>query len=281
VVGYATDMCNFDLPDSSDDFARWVAERVLSPAAPLHYEATTLLAEDPSLTGSPLMHHAILGAIANGSVTAGKISRRVGRPVSNLAPALNRLIEAGFVVRHADPVRKRRPLYALADPYLQFHYAIIEPHRSSLRARSPIKVWREGLAATFDSLVRGPVFEEQARTWVARFASATTVGGARDHVGPSTVSVDGHERQLDIVVTGAEVEPSERTVTAVGEAKAGQQIGLDHLERLEQARSALSPRAAGAKLLLFAPRFDRGLRAAAAERADVELIDLERLYTGS
>ena len=34
------------------DFDRWVIERVLSPAAPLHYEATTLLAEDPTIAGT-------------------------------------------------------------------------------------------------------------------------------------------------------------------------------------------------------------------------------------
>ena len=91
VVGYATDMVNFDLPAGPDDFDRWVAQRVLSPAATLHREATTLLAEDPGLAGAnSLMHHSILGAIANGSVTAGAIANKVGRPVSNLTPALTR-----------------------------------------------------------------------------------------------------------------------------------------------------------------------------------------------
>jgi hypothetical protein len=37
----------------------------------------------------------------------------------------------------------------------------------------------------------------------------------------------------------------------------------------------------GAKLLLFAPAFQRDLAAVAAARPDVELVDLERLYRGS
>jgi uncharacterized protein len=57
----------------------------------------------------PLLHHSILGAIATGSVTAGRIASRLGRQVSNLAAALGRLVDAGFVIRHEDPIRKQRP----------------------------------------------------------------------------------------------------------------------------------------------------------------------------
>lgn len=73
VIGYYTDMVDHDLPEGAEDFDRWIGTRVLSPAATLHHEATTLLAEDPTLSAaSPTVHHSILGAIANGSVTAGR-----------------------------------------------------------------------------------------------------------------------------------------------------------------------------------------------------------------
>lgn len=75
-----------------------------------------LLAEDPTLSAaSPTLHHSILGAIANGSVTAGTLANRLRRPVPNLDPALKRLISAGFVIRHEDPLRAQRPTYALAE----------------------------------------------------------------------------------------------------------------------------------------------------------------------
>lgn len=279
VVGYATDMTNFDLPGSVEDFDRWVVDRLLSPAAPLHYEATTLLAEDPTLSGrSDLLHHSILGAIANGSVTAGTISKTVGRPVSNLAPTLDRLIDAGFVIRHVDPVRSKRPLYALADPYLQFHYAILEPHRTVLRDRDQAQVWRDRLTDRFATHVRGPVFEQQARTWVERFAAEATLGGPADHVGPSVVRVDKRPVELDVVVAAGDGPPASRPVVAIGEAKAGHVLGVRDLHRLEQARAALGTRAAGARLLLFGVRFESDLRR--LERHDVELVDLPRLYRG-
>ena len=281
VVGYATDMVDDDLPRDRDDFPRWVAERVLSPAATLHHEATTLHEEDPThASASPLLHHSILGVIANGAVTAGKIANQLRRQVSNIDPPLKRLIAAGFVVRHEDPVRARRPVYALADPFLQFHYAVLEPHATLLRERDPRATWERRLAAVFDTHVRGPVFEEQARMWVRRFAPPEALGGEPDHVGPSTVTIDGAEHQLDVVVAADDggVEPGRRSVLAIGEAKSGATVGVNQLRHLERARGALGPGAASARLLLFAPTFTAELERLAATRADVELVDHGRLY---
>lgn len=284
VVGYATDMVDDDLPSSIDDFPRWVAERVLSPSATLHHEATTLLAEDPTIAAaSQTFHHSILAVIANGAVTAGAIANQLRRQVPSLDPALKRLVATGFVTRHEDPIRARRPLYALGDPFLQFHYAVLEPHATALRERDPRGTWERRLGAVYDARVRGPVFEEQARTWVRRFAAPETVGGEADHVGPSAVTIDGTEYQLDVVaaVDDGAVAPSERTVLAIGEAKAGETIGMAHLRHLERARATLGPRAMGARLLLFAPAFTDQLQDVAAVRGDVELVGLERLYRGS
>lgn len=286
VIGYYTDMVDHDLPDSVADFDRWIAARVLSPAATLHHEATTLLAEDPTLSAaSPTLHHSILAAIATGSVTAGTIANRLRRSVSNLDPALKRLIAAGFVIRHEDPIRAQRPTYALADPFLQFHYAILEPHGSLLRDRDPRKTWNDRLSPVFDSTVRGPVFEELARTWVRRHAGsdALGVGGPAGHVGPSIAVIDGKDHELDLVAASGEQPitlPSERTVVAIGEAKAGETVGTPHLRALERARAALGTRAAHARLLLFATAFTDEIRVEAGGRADVELVDLERLYHG-
>jgi uncharacterized protein len=283
VVGYATDMVDYDLPDGADDFSRWVAARVLSPAATLHHEATTLLAEDPTLSSaSPTLHHSLLGAIANGAVAAGSIGNQLRRPVSNLAPSLNRLIAAGFVVRHEDPIRAQRPTYALADPFLQFHYAILEPNRSLLRDRNPVDVWTRRLSTTFDARVRGPVFEEQARVWVRKYAEVATLGAPPDHVGPSSVTVDGREHEIDVLVAADDEgsQPADRTVVAIGEAKAGETITQRHVRHLERARASLGGRAAGAKLLLFGSEFSQEVHGAAASRHDVELVDLSRLYSG-
>jgi hypothetical protein len=281
VVGYATDMVGFDLPTSASDFDRWVTDRVLVHGATLHSEATTLLAEDPTFAGrGSLLYNSILGAIANGAITAGAIAKILKKTVANIAPGLSRLVDAGFVVRFEDPIRRQRPAYALVDPFLQFHYAVLEPHGALLRDRDPRNSWDTRLEQIFNSQVRGPVFEEQARTWVRRFADSTTLS-VRDHVGPSTVSVDDTIRQIDVVVALSGEEPSDRAIAAIGEAKSGETLTTAHLHRLERIRGALGKRARDSKLLLFGPSIDDPLRRAVEHRADVELIDVERLYVGS
>jgi AAA+ ATPase superfamily predicted ATPase len=280
VVGYATDMVNYDLPNDRADVDRWIVDRVLSPAATLQREATTLLAEDPSLSGkNNLLHHAILGAIANGSVTAGAIANKVGRQVSNIDLVLRRLIEAGFIVRHEDPIRKKRPLYALSDSFLQFHYAVIEPFGASLRERDLRAAWTDRLEAVFNARVRGPVFEEMARAWTLNYASRATVP-IRDHVGPSFVSIDGVDHELDVVVAGTGDVPSDREIVALGEAKSGEELTTSHLLWLERARTALGSHASHAKLFLYGERVDETLVQRAAEREDVEIVNLNRLYSG-
>jgi hypothetical protein len=230
-----------------------------------------------------MLQHSILGAIANGSVTAGKIANRLRRSVSNLDPVLKRLIAAGFVVRNEDPIRAQRPTYTLSDPFLQFHYAVLEPHTSLLRNRDPGEVWSSRLSATFHSRVRGPVFEEMARTWARRHAAPNTLGGVVGLIGRSGVTVDGSEYELDLVVADADeagTAPADRKVVAIGEAKAGETVTSSHLRALDRARAALGPRAAHAKLLLFGPSFSAELTSEAARRADVELVGLDRLYGG-
>lgn len=286
VIGYYTDMVDFDLPVGLADFDRWIAARVLSPAATLHHEATTLLAEDPTLSSTnPTVYHTILSAIATGSVTAGAIANRLRRSVSSLDPAIKRLTAAGFVHRLEDPIRSQRPSYRLADPFLLFHYAILEPHGPLLRERDTLSIWRDRLATVFDAQVRGPVFEEQTRSWARRHADLTSIGGpAAPVIGPSAVTVDGVDHQLDLVVADAAdpaLPPAERPIHAIGEAKAGRTVGAHELRALERARAALGTRAAHARLVFFATAFADDLRELSRSRSDLELVDLERLYGGS
>jgi hypothetical protein len=98
------------------------------------------------------------------------------------------------------------------------------------------------------------------------------------------VTVDGKARQLDVVVATASdptAPPAEREVIALGEAEADEAVGPRRLRALERARAALGTRAAGAKLVLFAPTFEPALTQESARRADVELVGLERLYRGA
>ncbi|MFP4624850.1 MAG: hypothetical protein ACLFRX_11770 [Gemmatimonadota bacterium] len=62
--------------------------------------------------------------------------------------------------------------------------------------------------------------------------------------------------------------------------KVGHRLSLRHVRRLEEARKALGPVAASARLLLFGQFFEPAVLAAAGARDDLEIIDLARLYEG-
>jgi uncharacterized protein len=285
VAAYAREMAGGDVPTGPDDFDRWVCRRVLSPAAPLFSEVPFLLSEDPAISKARKinLYHAALAGIAMGNHSHGSLTNYVKISGASLAPIIDALSSAELIDRVQDPIRENRPTYHPADPLIRFHYAIIRKHQSRLARHGADtgRIW-EHLVPTFTSQLLGPCFEAAARYWTTHLAEPETLGGQPDHVGPTTlVLADGTERQLDVVVAADDAGPaSERTILAIGEAKAGERITLQHLNRLEQARSALGDRALDARLLLFGARHAPEALAAAAERSDVEAIDLERLYRG-
>ncbi|TVP43003.1 MAG: ATP-binding protein [Gemmatimonadales bacterium] len=290
VPAYAREMTGSDLPRSPDDFARWIAHRVLSPSAPLFGEVDLLLGEDPALSRArkPNLYHSTLAGVALGNHAWSSLTNYVRIAGGSLAPVIKALVTADFITEIQDPVRENRPVYHPADPLIRFHYAIIRRHQTRLRRHGadPHALWQE-FVPTFRSQVLGPCFESMARSWAMHFASQSTLGGAPSHVGPTTLSVINREtgapgqREVDVVVAADDAEvPTERTVRVLGEAKVAERLSLRHLQRLEDARSAMGAVARSARLLLFGQHFDAGLISAADERDDVEIIDLRRLYSG-
>jgi hypothetical protein len=284
VGAYAREMVDGDLPARPGDFDRWVCRRVLSPSAPLFNEIELLLSEDPSTSKARKinLYHAVLAGIGTGHHAHARLSAYVKVSGASLAPIVEALVSAGLIERVQDPIRDNRPTYHPADPLIRFHYGVIRRHRARLARHDAHtrEIWRN-LLPTFHAQVVGPCFESVARYWAAHLATPKTLGGEPEHVGPTTVSLPGGaDRQLDVIVARADSEvASERTILAIGEAKAGERISQRHLRRLEETKVALGKRAADAKLLLFGTQFTPAVVTTAARRASVELIDLERLYT--
>ena len=286
VAAYACEMSENDRPIDSADFTRWICRRVLSPAAPLFSEIELLLSEDPETSKARKLnlYHATLAAVAQGHHAWNSICNYVKAPGTSLVPIINALVAAALIDRVDDPMRDKRPTYHPADSLLRFHYAILRRHQSRLARHdaNTAAPWTD-IEPTFRSLVLGPSFEAMARFWTQQFASRSTLGGAPDYVGTTTLALaHGQEQEVDVVVAlndGA--TPADRTVIALGEAKVGETITLRHVEQLEQARKAIGARGGGAKLLLFGCEFAEQVLDAAASRPDIELIDVERLYTGA
>jgi uncharacterized protein len=290
VAAYAREMVAHDLPSGPDDFDRWISLRVLSPSAPLFGEVDLLFGEDPGVSRArkPNLYHSTLAGVALGHRAWSSLTSYVKVPGASLASMVAALVSADFITEVRDPVRDNRPTYQPADPLIRFHYAIIRRHQSRLRRHgADVRVLWTELEPTFRSQVLGPCFESMARAWTLNFASRATIGGTPDHVGPTVLTATNGEtgvreqREIDVVVAADDAPtPGERTVRALGEAKVAERLTLRHVRRLEEARAALGPVAGSARLLLFGQSFDEAVLSAAADRHDLEVIDLERLYEG-
>jgi uncharacterized protein len=278
------DFARGDAPRGIDDFDAWVARTVLNRNSPLFREARYLLAEEPDIRDSGL-YSSVLAAVANGAVTRATIANTVGRAADELGHPLTVLADAGFLIKADDLLRDRRPVWRIAEPLIAFYHAVARPVFGQLetRGRAP-RVW-SARQATFASQVLGPNFEEICRTWTSAYASAETLG--TDDLGEvGHGSVHDHENraamEFDVVALGP-ADGQRRRLIALGEAKWGVRLGLDHLNRLRRGTRLLEKTnnldVSNARLLLFsAAGFTDDLRAVNAP--DVELIDVGRLYEG-
>jgi DNA-binding transcriptional ArsR family regulator len=271
-------------PRRMADFGRWLEHGVLNPASAMFREDDYLLTEERSLSDRAL-YHAVVGAISAGKTSQAAIAAAVGRENRAVQHPLKALEEAGFVVRDDDMLRSRRPIYRLADPIVRFHHAVKRPDLARFEDRRFAEAWADA-QTRFSAHVLGPHFEQLARDFTFTFASPDTVGGQAAEVGPAVVN-DPNQRaqhELDVVVR-ARRRSGATEVVAIGEAKhTNRARTVGDLNRLTRIRSLLVDRdlaPASTKLLLFAAAgFDRSLVAAAAERADVEIVDLDRMYAG-
>ncbi|MCB1257034.1 MAG: hypothetical protein KDB26_08015 [Microthrixaceae bacterium] len=284
VAAYACDMVDNDLPKNRKDLDRWVAHRVLAPSAPLSREAEVLLSEDPTTAQArkPNLYHAVLAATALGHRTPARINDYAKISGPRLDPILTTLVGAQFIERLVDPTKNNRPMYFPGDSIIRFHYAVIRPNQLRVRTRAAASEFWLDADAIFRSKVVGPTFEGMARYWATHYATVPGLAEPGTHIGATTVSVDGKEYEMDLVAARDDGDsPSERTITALGEAKSGEEITFSHMNKLAKFRDALGDRAADATLVLFGTRFARSLVTRTKDRNDVELVDLERLYKGS
>lgn len=275
---YAREFVRDDVPADSADFERWLTDRVLDPASPLFREGRTLLAEDPELASvrDRGLYYSILAAVANGNRTTSRIGAYVRRRSDELAHPLAVLVDAGFLHRAEDPLRRGRPQYLVAEPIVRFHHAVMRPRWAALQRRAID--WRR-IRATIGAQILGPAFEELCRSWAERFASADTLGGEVELVGHTVVHdpADRTQHEVDVVVVGTAPDGT-GGVLALGEAKVGEVFTRTHVDRLRRVRARLGDRAVpGCRLLCFS---GAGLASDLDTTPDVVSVDLQRLYRG-
>lgn len=277
-------------PSHPEDLARWLGATVLNPSHALFREDEYLLREDPRITAEA-PYYSLLQAIAAGRTSQGRIASTVGRAPGDVVYHLKVMTTAGFLVRDHDLLTNRRPKYRIADPIVRFHHLVTRRHIALLEDRRADEVWSRSFA-TYRSNVVGPHFESICRRWVNRYASAETLGGPTGPAHRLQVNDRDRRRSFELDIATAASQPAEggrhdgsAVVQVIGEAKATRLSAadlarLDRIADLLAGHKRISPVSNIKRLLFslqgFAPDLD-----ASGRRADVELIDLERLYHGT
>ncbi|MFD8523074.1 ATP-binding protein [Streptomyces capillispiralis] len=281
---YRREFVDDDVPDGADDFDAWVCRTVLNPARPIHGEAPYLLAAEPDLRDRSL-YHSVLAAVAGGNRTSGGIASAVGRKATDISLPLTVLRNCGLLVAEPDAFRGNRTTYHVAEPLISFHHAVVRPETALLsRRRGADTVW-EHSRATFLSKVVGPHFERLCREWAEWHADPRTFGGMPIQVSSGTVAdpVSRTGIEADVVVHGA-IGQDQGILLSVGEAKWNKVMHPGHLHRLRRMLELLAARGVDTSharpACYSGAGFDPELRAA-AEKGEVILVDLQRLYTGS
>lgn len=273
------------VPRSIEDFERWLGETVLNPSHALYREDAYLLREDPRVTRQSL-YYSLLNAVAGGATTRSKIASALGKKASDLDHPLNVLMSAGFLRKEDDFLSQRAPSYLIADPIIRFHQLITRNHEALAEQRDLEALWRLA-APMLRSQVIGPHFEDVARAWTARYASPATLGGliGAPHALQVNDPASARRFQVDIVAaTQASASRRDKVIQVFGEAKGTTDARtVSDLTRLEGLRATLESRgvrfSSSSRYLIFSlAGFTDGLSQVARERADVELVDLARIY---
>jgi AAA+ ATPase superfamily predicted ATPase len=237
-----------------------------SPDGRLFQEAPDLLSRE---FREPRTYESVLRAIASGYVTPNEIAQQTGLAGGNRAgPYLDRLIQLGLVIRRTLPsdaqeVRPRISQYALADQYLRFYFAMIDPWRSAIQqgrgAAVLDHIWPVGL----DQFV-SRTFEDVADQYLLRLSGVGRI---------PPVSASGRwwfaDGDIDAVtMTG-------KTMTTAAEAKwKNEFFKPSDLAELRDNVTRVAPRADPRLFAFSRSGFDRHVRG----EAGVTLVKLGDLF---
>jgi uncharacterized protein len=260
--------------------AKWAQQYLLSPTSPLYQEGQLLVAQDPMLVDKAL-YWSVLGAVADGHARRSAIAEAVGRPAAALSQALTILSAGKWIDMVPDPLHDRSTTVQLIEPIVRTYRTLIAPNGRRLDRGQAQAVWEDS-QHRIARLINAPHLETVANEWLIRYATPRTAGGSIRLAAPAVLRRGGSTNQIDVVAVSPDRNDVDR-ICAIGEVKSERQaMGLAELDRLDELAAALGSKAAPVvkRLLVARSGFTAELTRTARGRSDVELIDLDRLYSG-
>lgn len=149
--------------DPSRSIEQNIATELLSEFAPLHREPEFLLREELRDVAN---YHAVLYAVATGSVTTRTIAERTAIPERSLPYYLEQLVQLGYVARR-HPLTGQKPnarvlRFVLEDPLLRFWFRFVFANKSEISRLGPDAAMRTLVKPQLDAYCGGG-FERMCR----------------------------------------------------------------------------------------------------------------------
>jgi hypothetical protein len=294
------DRCGGAGPRSRADLDRWVRRWLLSPDSPVRGEGGQMMRTGETAAAPELA--ALVDAICAGNARPGRIGAALGWPSGQVERVLAELARRGVVERLADPLGGE-PACVIVAPMVRLHRLVIAPAATVLAAGQAERLWSDSQPAVAARIYQ-PHFASLARQWCLRHADSATIGGAARGARPVALGCRQHgvDHELEALVVADPVATGR--VLAIGATQAPSATGpasgadaasvtgdpadsptdVSQLSWLEHLRGLLPADRVGSppRLLLFSRSgFAAGLAAEAADRPDVELVGVERIYRGA
>ncbi len=149
--------------DGSETLADNVARAVLSPRGEVRRLVETAIEQERGLR-KVSEYRAVLVAIGQGRTRRNEIAQAAGLDNTYaFVTMLETLERLGYIraTRNFDGPANAPYRYALSDPAVRFHHALVTRYRAELETNLPREVWDAHIAHRLDTYM-GPVFEEMA-----------------------------------------------------------------------------------------------------------------------
>ncbi|HRZ43356.1 MAG TPA: ATP-binding protein [Bacteroidales bacterium] len=201
----------WEIRQSWGSFEDAVRRSILDQNGILYEEPERLFADE---LRTSLQAYSILSLIGVGAHRPSEIAARLGKPATQLARPLAFLVHQGYVRREIpfgeSPRSSKRSLYKIDDPFLNFYFSFLVPHKSRLEFDMTDEVW-EDVSGSFDPYI-STIWEHLSRLSVA----SMVIDGHRFNLASRWwgTGLDRKPMELDIVALSAD-----GTALLVGEAK--------------------------------------------------------------